>query len=62
MIYWNEYKEYKKVAEKMVKNRDFKIEDVQMEIYKMELNQISKEQCVENIINILSNGEHFKPL
>jgi hypothetical protein len=62
VIHWNEYKELRKIAEDCIKNRIFENEDVQIEIYSLELNRISKEQCVENLINIFSKGEHFKPL
>lgn len=34
--------------------------DIQIEIYKFTLGKITKEQAIENIINALSDGEHFK--
>jgi hypothetical protein len=36
--------------------------EVQIEIYKFKLEKITREQAIENLINVLSDGEHFKPL
>jgi uncharacterized membrane protein len=62
MIYWQEYKQYKRLAEGYLKDQISLNTDVQIEIYKFMLNQVSREQAIENIINVLSGGEHFKPL
>jgi hypothetical protein len=60
LIYWNQYKVLKQMAERHIKNEDSLNDDIQIEVLKFKLNKISKEQCIENIINVLSNGEHFK--
>ena len=60
MIYWNQYKVLKQMAERHLLNEDSRNDDIQIEILKFKLHKISKEQCIENIINVLSLGEHFK--
>jgi len=62
MIYWSEYKMYKKVAERHLKEEDSQNVDIQIEVLKFKLRQTTQEQSIENIINVLSGGEHFKPL
>jgi hypothetical protein len=62
MIHWNEYKKYKTTALAYMANGFSENTDIYIEVLKYKLKKITKEQCVENIINLLSNGEHFKPL
>jgi len=62
MIEWNNYKVFKLKAERFLQEGYSKNDYIQIEILKFKLNRISKEQSIENIINILSDGEHFKPL
>jgi HEAT repeat protein len=60
MIYWHEYKKYKQMAERYLTDEISQNVDIQIEIYKFTLGKITKEQAIENIINALSDGEHFK--
>ena len=60
MIYWHEYKKYKQMAERYLTDEISQNVDIQIEIYKFTLGKITKEQAIENIINALSDSEHFK--
>jgi len=60
MIYWHEYKEYKKTAELLLGGKITENVDLKIEVLKCTLGKVPKEQSIENIINILSNGEHYK--
>ena len=62
MIHWHEYKKYKQMAERYLNEGDSNNVDIQIEVLKFKLRQITEEQSIENIINVLSEGEHFKPL
>lgn len=61
MIFWDEYKKHKATAIRVI-NEGSKKDEVQIEVLKYKLNEQTYEQTVENIINILSGYEHFKPL
>jgi hypothetical protein len=62
MIYWNEYKQYKVLAEKFIKEESSRNLDIEIEVLKLKTRRITQDEAIENIINIISNGEHFKPL
>jgi len=62
MIYWSEYKQYKVLAEKFIRDESSSNLDIEIEVLKLKTRRITQEQAIENIINVLSNGEHFKPL
>jgi hypothetical protein len=59
MIFWNEYKEYKKIALKCIDEGDSLDGGIKIELLKFQLNHQTKEQTIENIINYLSDGKHY---
>ena len=61
MIFWNEYKQYKATAERLLvegSNNTY----IQIQVLKFQLKKITREEAIEEIIDILSNREHKKPL
>jgi len=61
MLWLHEYKEFKIMAERLIEIGDSGNVFIKAELLKFQLNKISEKQCLNNLINILSNGEHFKP-
>jgi hypothetical protein len=61
MIFWEQYKQLKKIAEKAIAlgvSEDF---EVIIAVREFQTGVSTKEKCIEDIINILSGGEHYKP-
>lgn len=62
MIYWNEYKKYKVIAESMIDTGAGGNAASTKELMKLFRNEQTRDQTIENLINILSGGQHFAPL
>lgn len=60
MIFWHEYKQFKIVAERAIANGSNN-NAVQNEVLKLQLEYITRDECIENIIEILSDYEHVNP-
>jgi hypothetical protein len=61
MIYWHEYKQYKIEAEKLLADGSDN-DEIEIQVLKYRLKEITREQATEQIINILSNYEHLNSL
>lgn len=62
MIFWNEYKKFKLVAQYFVDTGVTSNLDIQVQLDRLYEGNQNEEKTIENIINILSNGDHFAPL
>lgn len=62
MIQWQQYKEYKVIALRLIDSGYSVNSNIQHEIDCLFEDLQSEHETVENIINILSNYEHKKPL
>lgn len=62
MIFWEQYKKLKAVAVKAIATSCSDDFEVIIAIRELQQGAFTKEETIENIINILSNGEHYKPL
>lgn len=61
MIFWNEYKNFKAIAEKCLDNKmEAPTIKVEIKVLEYSINQISRADAIEWIINSLSNGKHFE--
>jgi len=60
MIWLHEYKQYKQMAEQYIKDGMSLNIGVQIQILKYELKQTTYEEAIENIIYVLSDGQHQK--
>lgn len=62
MLFWHEYKIYREKAETIVLQPDSDNQEIAYELHMLKIKKQSKEKTIENIINILSEGQHYAPL
>jgi len=60
MIWLHEYKQYKAIAERCIQDGMSLNIEVQIQILKYELKQVTYEEAIENIIYVLSGKQHQK--
>lgn len=60
MIFWEKYKAFKKIAENALLTGHSDDFTVLIAIREFQTKAITREKAIEEIINILSDGEHYK--
>lgn len=62
MLWWADYKKYRAQAEEILKSNFSDVPQIFFEICLVNEGKTSKDKAIENIIDILSNGQHYAPL